>query len=345
MCLPRGTTSRTVAPVRSRAASCGSRNSPRRSVAPASAVFIRWAASQTVSPSGTPPVSPRVGVRRRSAACDVRRPWQHPGSDRGRTARAGGGAGLRRAPWPAATAARRRSGATELGGLDRGARRRPAAAAREAWAPAGSGLRPRERGGAAALGRPVHAGPGRPGARRATTTASGCSPPGCPGAAPSTRGGWPIPAPAVDAIGAGLRALHDALPVAGCPFDWSAGARVAEARLELHAAGAVLAGARRADRARGAGPAGRRPGRGPCWWSATATPARRTRWSRMTAAGRRTSTVGALRRGRPLGRPRGGDLEHRLDYGSGWERRLLAPTASRRSRPAGYYRLLWDAAP
>lgn len=38
------------------------------------------------------------------------------------------------------------------------------------------------------------------------------------------------PGPAVDAIGAGLRALHDALPVDGCPFDWSAPARVAEVR-------------------------------------------------------------------------------------------------------------------
>ncbi|WP_197022376.1 aminoglycoside 3'-phosphotransferase [Candidatus Blastococcus massiliensis] len=36
------------------------------------------------------------------------------------------------------------------------------------------------------------------------------------------------PLPAVRAIGAGLRALHDALPVDGCPFDWSAPARVAE---------------------------------------------------------------------------------------------------------------------
>ncbi|SDF10221.1 kanamycin kinase [Blastococcus aurantiacus] len=38
------------------------------------------------------------------------------------------------------------------------------------------------------------------------------------------------PGPAVHAIGAGLRALHDALPVADCPFDWSAGARVAAVR-------------------------------------------------------------------------------------------------------------------
>lgn len=38
------------------------------------------------------------------------------------------------------------------------------------------------------------------------------------------------PATAVAAVGAGLRALHDALPVADCPFDWSVPARVAAAR-------------------------------------------------------------------------------------------------------------------
>jgi kanamycin kinase len=38
------------------------------------------------------------------------------------------------------------------------------------------------------------------------------------------------PAPAVAAIGRGLRALHDALPVDVCPFDWSASRRTARAR-------------------------------------------------------------------------------------------------------------------
>ncbi|WP_282202083.1 aminoglycoside 3'-phosphotransferase [Kitasatospora fiedleri] len=37
------------------------------------------------------------------------------------------------------------------------------------------------------------------------------------------------PATAVRAIGAGLRAFHEALPVAGCPYDWSAPGRVARA--------------------------------------------------------------------------------------------------------------------
>ncbi|MEU1943203.1 aminoglycoside 3'-phosphotransferase [Streptomyces sp. NPDC020125] len=38
------------------------------------------------------------------------------------------------------------------------------------------------------------------------------------------------PGTAVRAIGSGLRALHDALPVANCPFDWSAENRLESAR-------------------------------------------------------------------------------------------------------------------
>ncbi|MFE4516972.1 aminoglycoside 3'-phosphotransferase [Kitasatospora sp. NPDC056783] len=38
------------------------------------------------------------------------------------------------------------------------------------------------------------------------------------------------PATAVRAIGAGLRKFHDALPVADCPFDWSAESRLDNAR-------------------------------------------------------------------------------------------------------------------
>jgi kanamycin kinase len=46
------------------------------------------------------------------------------------------------------------------------------------------------------------------------------------------------PLTAVRAIGAGLRALHEALPVADCPFDWSVERRVAKARRRV-ASGAV----------------------------------------------------------------------------------------------------------
>lgn len=38
------------------------------------------------------------------------------------------------------------------------------------------------------------------------------------------------PAPAVTAIGVGLRAFHEALPVAECPFSWSVGDRLADVR-------------------------------------------------------------------------------------------------------------------
>src|SRR3954465_2688166 len=54
MCLPRLVNSVTVWPLRSVAASCGTRKSERVRIRPASASFIRLAASQTVSPSGTP---------------------------------------------------------------------------------------------------------------------------------------------------------------------------------------------------------------------------------------------------------------------------------------------------
>ena len=38
------------------------------------------------------------------------------------------------------------------------------------------------------------------------------------------------PATAVRAVGEGLRALHEALPVIGCPFDWRVPSRIANAR-------------------------------------------------------------------------------------------------------------------
>lgn len=43
------------------------------------------------------------------------------------------------------------------------------------------------------------------------------------------------PRTAVTAIGQGLRALHDVLPVERCPFSWSAQGRVARARLRTEA--------------------------------------------------------------------------------------------------------------
>jgi kanamycin kinase len=52
------------------------------------------------------------------------------------------------------------------------------------------------------------------------------------------------PLPAVRAIGAGLRTLHDALPVGDCPFDWSALTRVARARAALQQPGQPTPGPR-----------------------------------------------------------------------------------------------------
>jgi aminoglycoside phosphotransferase len=45
------------------------------------------------------------------------------------------------------------------------------------------------------------------------------------------------PATAADAIGHGLRALHDVLPVAGCPFSWRAEDRLARVRRTAAAGG------------------------------------------------------------------------------------------------------------
>jgi kanamycin kinase len=41
------------------------------------------------------------------------------------------------------------------------------------------------------------------------------------------------PAPAVRAIGLGLRAMHDALPVEECPFSWSVGERLTRSSREI----------------------------------------------------------------------------------------------------------------
>lgn len=50
------------------------------------------------------------------------------------------------------------------------------------------------------------------------------------------------PAPAVTAIGKGLRALHDALPVEECPFSWSVESRLAAVRRRVAAGRADPAG-------------------------------------------------------------------------------------------------------
>lgn len=56
-----------------------------------------------------------------------------------------------------------------------------------------------------------------------------------PGERASGRRWKADPATAVTAIGEGLRALHEALPLTRCPFSWSAEERVADARRQLAA--------------------------------------------------------------------------------------------------------------
>lgn len=53
---------------------------------------------------------------------------------------------------------------------------------------------------------------------------------GLPGRSAVDRRWLADPQAAVQAVGAGLRALHDALPARDCPFDWSASTRVADAQ-------------------------------------------------------------------------------------------------------------------
>jgi len=94
------------------------------------------------------------------------------------------------------------------------------------WAPAGSGLdlpaeaaRLRWAGRYAAVPRVLDAGADEDGAWLVTA--------GLPGRSAVDERWKRDPATAVRAIGAGLRALHDTLPVADCPFDWSAERRLA----------------------------------------------------------------------------------------------------------------------
>jgi kanamycin kinase len=102
------------------------------------------------------------------------------------------------------------------------------------WAPAGSGLDLPGEASRLAWARQYHPVPepldqGRDGTGSWLVTAA------LPGDnAVSAR--WKSdPATAVVAIGEGLRALHEALPAASCPFSWSAGRRLDDARRQAAA--------------------------------------------------------------------------------------------------------------
>jgi kanamycin kinase len=103
------------------------------------------------------------------------------------------------------------------------------------WAPDGSGLDLEAEADRMEWAGQFHPVP-QPLARGRDTAGSWLVTAALPGDS-AVSGRWKAdPATAVTAIGAGLRALHEALPVAGCPFSWSAEDRVADARESATAA-------------------------------------------------------------------------------------------------------------
>ncbi|MEU2626454.1 aminoglycoside 3'-phosphotransferase [Kitasatospora sp. NPDC007106] len=154
------------------------------------------------------------------------------------------------------------------------------------------------------------------------------------------------PAAAVRAVGEGLRALHEALPAADCPFDWSAGPRLEAARARAAAGRTSLADwpeelprFRTVDRALAA-LADVPPPDGPvvCHGDACAP---------NTLVGEDGRPSGHVDLGTLGVADRWADLAVATwstvwNYGPGWERPLLdaygiAPDAER----TAYYRLLW----
>jgi aminoglycoside phosphotransferase len=157
------------------------------------------------------------------------------------------------------------------------------------------------------------------------------------------------PARAVSAIGEGLRSMHEALPVAGCPFDWSTPHRLADVRrraadgrinpagwheshrsLRLPQALAVLAEPPAVDRlvvCHG----------DPC--APNTLISAEGRWSGHVDLG----ALGVADRWADLAVA---TWSTEWNYGPGWQGRLLAaygvdPDPERTS----YYRLLWDLGP
>lgn len=97
------------------------------------------------------------------------------------------------------------------------------------WAPAGSGLDLAAEADRMAWAVQFHPVP-RPLASGRDSAGAWLVTAPVPGASAVTARWKADPATAVTAIGEGLRALHETLPVAGCPFSWDAGERLAAAR-------------------------------------------------------------------------------------------------------------------
>lgn len=97
------------------------------------------------------------------------------------------------------------------------------------WAPAGSGLDLAAEADRMSWAAAFHPVP-RPLARGTDPAGSWLVTAGLPGDTAVSQRWKADPATAVTAIGEVLRALHEALPVAPCPFSWSAEDRLADAR-------------------------------------------------------------------------------------------------------------------
>jgi kanamycin kinase len=157
------------------------------------------------------------------------------------------------------------------------------------------------------------------------------------------------PAVAVAAIGAGLRAFHDRLPVDLCPFSWSSGDRLADARRRA-AAGLIRSENWHDDHRRldlpGALAALERPppiDRLVVCHGDTCAP--------NTLIGDDGRTTGHVDLGALGVADRWADLaiatwSTRWNYGDGWERALLdAYGIDPDEERTAYYRLLWDLGP
>ena len=160
-----------------------------------------------------------------------------------------------------------------------------------------------------------------------TPTASGCGPVALPGRSAVDPFWRARPRTAARAIGTGLRRLHDRLPVADCPFSWTVETRVDRA------APTPTGRARWRCARRSTG-----------WWSATATPARRTPCSTTAASRSVTSTSAAS-----ASADRWADLAVATyslawNFPGDWEDELLdAYGIARDEERIAYYRRLWDA--
>jgi kanamycin kinase len=140
------------------------------------------------------------------------------------------------------------------------------------------------------------------------------------------------PRTAVRALGEGLRALHDALPVEECPFDWGVASRVARGRLRPAAEPALL------DRLAAEAPA---PDRlVVCHGDACAPNTLLGDDDRWLAH----VDLGTLGVADPWADLAVATWSTQWNYGPGWEDELLAAygTAVDTERTA-YYRALWDA--